>query len=257
MKRNINMKKIVYLVLSLLLIFSSTSYAQGPTKADGDKAYSKNNFNSAIQIYESILKNGESADLYYNLGNSYYKNNEIAKAILNYERALLLEPYNGDIRNNLDIARSKTLDKVDSTPDIFFITWINALINTLSVDKWAKIGIAFFLLMLVSIYFYVFSKGILLKKIGFISGVVFLAFTILTNVFAFKQKSDLLNRDNAIIMSHSVTVRSTPSDNGTKLFEIHEGHKVSITDNTMKDWKEIQLEDGKVGWVHFSDIEVI
>jgi tetratricopeptide (TPR) repeat protein len=250
------MKRFILFITAFFFVASFISAAV-PTKQEGDRAYSHSDYTKAIQVYEAILKTGESADIYYNLGNAYYKTNDIAKAILNYERALLIEPYNSDIRNNLDIARSKTMDRVDATPDIFFITWINALINTLSVDRWARLGIVFFLLLLVAAYFYIFSNKMAVKKAGFIAGIFLLAFTICSNLFALKLKNGLINRDNAIIMSHVVTVRSTPSDTGTKLFEIHEGHKVAVSDNSMTDWKEIKLEDGKVGWVHRSDIEVI
>ena len=203
------------------------------------------------------MRKGESADVYYNLGNSYYKINEIAKAILNYEKALLLQPGNGDIRANLEIARGKTVDKVEAVPEIFFVTWTKALINSMSVDSWAIWGIVSFLLLIVSLYFFIFSKQVVLKKVGFIAGIIFLIVVVMANVFASKQKEELLNRDTAIIMSPSVTVRSTPSENGTSLFILHEGHKVNIKDDSMKDWKEIRLEDGKVGWVPVGSIEII
>lgn len=235
----------------------SSSKLEDATKSEGDSAYIRNDFASAIQIYESLLRKGEAADVYYNLGNSYYKVNEIAKAILNYERALLLQPGNGDIRANLEIARSKTVDKVETVPEVFFVTWTKALINSMSVDAWAVCGVVSFLLLIVSLYFFIFSKQVVLKKVGFITGIVFLIVVVMTNVFAFKQKKELLNRDSAIIMNPSVTVRSTPSENGTSLFILHEGHKVDIKDSSMKDWKEIRLEDGKVGWVPASSIEII
>ena len=235
----------------------SSSKLEDATKSEGDSAYIRNDFASAIQIYESLLRKGEAADVYYNLGNSYYKVNEIAKAILNYERALLLQPGNGDIRANLEIARSKTVDKVETVPEVFFVTWTKALINSMSVDAWAVCGVVSFLLLIVSLYFFIFSKQVVLKKVGFITGIVFLIVVVMTNVFAFKQKKELLNRDSAIIMNPSVTVRSTPSENGTSLFILHEGHKVNIKDDSMKDWKEIRLEDGKVGWVPVGSIEII
>ena len=227
------------------------------TKAQGDSAYMRNDYASAIQIYESLLTKGEAAEIYYNLGNSYYKTDDIAKAILNYERALLLQPGNADVRANLEIARSKTIDKVVSVPDIFFVTWTKSLINCLSVDAWAKLGVAFFILLLVSFSLFFFSKQIVWKKSGFIAGIVFLIFVVLCNVFASEQKTELMNRNNAIILSPSVTVRSTPSESGTSLFVLHEGHKIEIKDNSMREWKEIRLEDGKVGWVPASAIEVI
>lgn len=274
------MKRILFFTLSLLLVvnafaqdstdtlkaandtvaraeFSAAKQQSNVTKAEGDSAYMRDDYASAIQIYENLLKKGEAADVYYNLGNSYYKAGDIAKAILSYERALLLQPGNADIRANLEIARSKTIDKVVPVPEIFFVSWAKSLINSMSIDAWAKLGIVFFILLLVSLYLFFFSKQIVWKKTGFIAGLVLLAFVILSNVFASQQKSELTNRNDAIVLSPSVTVRSTPSDSGTSLFILHEGHKVEIKDNSMREWKEIRLEDGKVGWVPAFAIEVI
>lgn len=237
--------------------FAAASRQGDVTKAEGDSAYMRNDYASAIQIYESLLQQGEAAEVYYNLGNSYYKAGEIAKAILNYERALLLQPGSADIRANLEIARSKTVDKVTPIPEIFFVSWIKSLINCLGVDAWAKVGIGFFLLLLVSLYLFFFSKQVVGKKIGFIAGVVSLLLVILCNTFASQQKSTLEARSKAIVLSPSVTVRSTPSESGTSLFILHEGHKVEIKDGTMNEWKEIRLEDGKVGWLPSSSIELI
>lgn len=237
--------------------FSAAKQENNATKAKGDSAYMKNDYASAIQIYEALLKNGEAAEIYYNLGNSYYKADDIAKAILNYERALLMQPGNADIRANLEIARAKTVDKVIPVPEIFFVSWTKSLINSLSIDAWAKIGIVCFFLLLASLYFFFFSKNIGWKKTGFIAGLVFLVLVILANTFAYQQKSELLDRNSAIVLTPSVTVRSTPSESGTSLFILHEGRKVEIKDNSMREWKEIRLEDGKVGWVPASSIEVI
>ena len=205
--------------------FSATKSVDNVTKAQGDSAYMRNDYASAIQIYESLLKKGEAAEVYYNLGNSYYKADDIAKAI--------------------------------SVPDIFFVAWIKSLTNCLSVDAWAKLGIVFFILLLISFSLFFFSKQIIWKKSGFIAGILFLVFTVLSNIFASEQKSELLDRNDAIVLSPSVTVRSTPSESGTGLFVLHEGHKIEIKDNSMREWKEIRLEDGKVGWIPASAIEVI
>lgn len=273
------MKKIVFFTICLI-ITTGISHAQedttavnqtflndsisqanfdGPvfTKALADSAYMSDDYATAIQIYESLLEKGEAAEIYYNLGNSYYKSNDIARAILNYERALLLKPGNGDIRANLEIARSKTVDKVEEEPDIFFIGWIKSLINSTSVDMWAKWGIAFFILFLAGLYFFFFSKQVSWKKAGFIGALTFLVLVICTNIFASYQKNTLVNRETAIVITPSVTVRSTPNESGTSLFIIHEGRKVTVKDNSMKNWKEISLEDGKIGWLRASDIEII
>lgn len=237
--------------------FSTEKSGKNITKSGGDSAYIKNDYKSAIQIYEALLEKGEAAEVYYNLGNCYYKTNDIAKSILNYERALLLDPGNTDIRVNLEMARAKTVDKITPIPDIFFVAWIKSLINCLSVDAWAKCGILFFILFLVAVALFFFSKQASLKKGGFIGGIVFLILVVLSNVFASQQKAVLVNRNAAIVLVPSVTVRSTPSESGTSLFILHEGRKVELKDNSMREWKEIRLEDGKVGWVPTSSIEVI
>jgi len=234
-----------------------TRYLGDGTKASADSAYIKKDYTNAIQIYESLLQKGEATSVYYNLGNCYYKAGDIAKAILNYERALLLQPGNTDIRANLEIARGKTIDKVEPIPELFFITWIKAIINSIGLDSWGILGIILFILFIVSLYLYFFSKRIFIKKTSFIGAMLFLFLTILTNIFAFYQKNTLENRNAAIVMSPSVTVRSTPNETGTSLFILHEGSKTTIKDNSMKDWKEIRLEDGKVGWVKSTDIERI
>ena len=227
------------------------------SKSLADSAYIRNDFTTAIQIYEMILRTGESADIYYNLGNSYYKIGDIAKAILNYERALILKPANKDIRSNLETARAKTVDKVTDVPELFFITWLKSITNSMGIQSWAIIAISFFLLFIVSIYFFFFSTKIVARKTFFILALFFLVFCVIANISAAFQRKVRLNRMNAIIISPSVTIRSTPNDNGTSLFILHEGRKVFIKDDSMKDWKEIQLEDGNVGWVKKNDLEVI
>ena len=154
-------------------------------------------------------------------------------------------------------ARAKTIDKVEPVPEVFFVSWIKSLTNSMSVDAWATWGIVSFILLIIAFYFFIFSKQIMLKKIGFISGIILLIVTVCSNLFASQQKEHLVNRSEAIVMNPSVTVRSTPSESGTSLFILHEGRKVSVKDNSMKEWKEIRLEDGKVGWVPASAIEVI
>ena len=265
------MRKIYF---SILFIFVSVcSYAQTDstqvseitqapevvvTKAQADSAYINNDFASAVYLYENILANqGESADIYYNLGNSYYKMDNIAKAIVNYEKALILNPADGDIRFNLELAQSKTVDKVTPMSEIFLVTWMKDLTNLMSEKGWAKMGITTFILMLSMLALYFFSKKIALKKIGFISAVCLLFICVIANIFASSQKNKAGSHGEAIIMAPSVTVKSTPNDGGTDLFILHEGHKVTIKDNTMREWKEIQLEDGNVGWVPTSVIEII
>ena len=250
------MKKIYF---SLLFVFASVlAYGQETTKAQADSAYINNDYANAVYLYEDVLANqGESADIYYNLGNSYYKMDNIAKAILNYEKALMLNPGNGDIRFNLELAQSKTVDKVTPMSEVFLVTWMKSLTNTMSEQGWSKLAIASFILTLLGLVLYFFSKKITMKKIGFISALCLMLVCILANVFASSQKSKAQSHSSAIIMEPSVTVKSTPNEGGTELFILHEGRKVMIKDNTMREWKEIQLEDGNAGWVPASVIEII
>lgn len=260
------MKKIYLMLLMVAASFTANAQEetiQAPgneavTKVMADSAYINNDFASAVQMYETLLETeGESADIYYNLGNSYYKMENIAKAVLNYEKALLLNPGDGDIRFNLELAQSKTVDKVTPMSEVFFVTWAKSLTNVWSEKGWSCIGISTFILALLALVLYFFGKKVVLKKIGFFSAVCLFLVCVVANVCASTQKTEIMKHENAIIMAPSVTVKSTPNEGGTDLFILHEGRKVMIKDNTMKEWKEIQLEDGNAGWVPASVIEII
>lgn len=251
------MRKISFFII-FLLSFVQFVQAESFTKADADKAYQENKYAEAIKMYENILATqGESAVVYYNLGNSYFKEKNMAKAVLNYERALLLNPGDADIRFNLDMARSKTVDQITPATEVFIVTWINSLTNMQSERGWAKIGIVSFICLLVGLALYIFSKRLLVRKIGFIGAVVLLVVTVCANLFARQQKNELMDRTGAIVMSPTVTVKSTPDKSGTELFVLHEGTKVFVEDNSMKGWKEIRLEDGNKGWIPTEAIEII
>ena len=242
-------------VLLLLLIVPLTGHAV--TKAEADSAFVRGEYQQAIKDYEALLKQGASADLYYNLGNAYYRSENITRAVLNYERALLLSPGDRDIRFNLQIARSKTIDKIVPESEMFFFTWYRSLVNLMSVDAWAWTALVSLALVIILLLIYLFSERIWLRKIGFFGGLVLLALFVLSNFFAWQQKQDLLFRKGAIIVSPSVTVKSTPAVNGTDLFILHEGTKVTITDGSMKVWTGIRIADGKEGWVESKMMEAI
>ncbi len=229
-----------------------------PNIADGDSAYAKGDYTTAISIYETILeKDGEAATLYYNLGNAYYKSDEIAKAILNYERALLLDPSDKNTRFNLELAQSKTVDKVSQGFKVFFVEWIKVIINSMSIVTWSIIGIISFIVMLIAILFFLFNSHISMRKFGFGIAIVMLFVTIFSNVASYTHYDKLTNRKNAIVIVPSVTAKSTPDESGTNLFVIHEGRKVTIIDDSMNGWKEIELEDGTIGWLPTTAIERI
>ena len=231
--------------------------ANAATKADADSAYVNGNYQEAIKVYESLLKQGESAELYYNLGNAYYRTENITRAVLNYERALLLSPGDGDIRFNLQIARSKTIDKIVPESEMFFVTWYRSLVNIMSVDGWGRMALVSLALVIVLFLVYLFSARVWVQKVGFFGGGILLVVFVFSNFFAWQQRQQLLNREGAIVVAPSVTVKSTPAQNGTDLFILHEGTKVVIIDGSMKSWREIRLADGKKGWIESKKIELI
>ena len=249
--------RVLLLVFYLLLTPSLLTPSSAQTKAEADSSYVRGQYQQAITQYEALLKQGASADLYYNLGNAYYRTENIPEAVLNYERALLLSPGDRDIRFNLQIARSKTFDKIVPESEMFFVTWYRSLVNMMSVDAWARTALIALALTIILLLVYLFSERIWLRKAGFFGGVALLVLFVGANIFAWQQKKDLLNRKGAIIFAPSVTVKSTPAANGTDLFILHEGTKVVITDGSMKEWKEIRLADGKEGWIESKHIRVI
>jgi len=230
------------------------SFAQSKTEADS--AYQKGKYEVAARIYEQLLDQGENAYLFYNLGNAYYRMHDIAHAILNYERAALREPGNSDIRFNLALARSKTEDKVTDTDQFFIFYWFHSLVNAHNTDGWARMALMAFVLMLVAILMFFFGRMSLLRRVSSYAFAVFFICTVLFNVFALIQRNEMLDKTRAIVMQ-TVPVKSTPDNSGNTLFTLHPGTKVKISDNSMSNWKEVSLSDGKKGWLAKSAIELI
>lgn len=248
-------ERVITAIMLLLIMLPSSAFAL--SKAEADSSYVNENYQLAIQQYELLLKEGPSAELYFNLGNSYYRMENMTRAVLNYERALLLSPGDEDIRFNLQLARSKTVDKIVPQSEFFVTTWYRSVVNMLSVDGWAYVAVyclvgAIFLMLI-----YLFCSPIWLRKIGFFGGLLLLVGFVLGNVLAWHQKQIIDHRDSAIIIESAVTVKSTPAQNGTDLFILHEGTKVTIIDDTMDGWREVRVPDGKQGWVETSQIEGI
>ena len=243
-------------LLLVMICFGGTS-AKAVTKNNADTEYQKGNYQQAIRDYEEILKNGESAEIYFNLGNAYYRTDNITKAVLNYERAHLLSPGDDDINFNLQFARSKTIDKITPQSEMFFITWYKSLVNFTSVDNWAKTGILCIVMALLLVLLYLFGPQLMLRKIGFFGGLAFFVIFLLSNLFAFQQKQALDNRTGAIIISPSVNIKKTPAKNSTDQFVLHEGTRVDIIDKGMTDWRCIRVGDGREGWIETKAIEEI
>ena len=245
------------ILLWMLLLPSMTVSASSVTKEIADSAYAQGHYQKAIKDYTELLQQGASADIYYNLGNAYYRVEDMTHAILSYERALLLSPGDADIRFNLQMARSKTVDKITPESEMFFVTWYHSLVNLMSVDGWARTALFSLALAIVLALVYLFVEPVWLRKVGFFGAIFLIAVFVMSNWLAYQQQQNLINRKGAIVTEAAVTVRSTPAADGTDLFILHEGTKVTITDATMKDWKKIRLADGKQGWIETTQIEII
>ncbi|MBO7416378.1 MAG: tetratricopeptide repeat protein [Bacteroidaceae bacterium] len=276
------MKKILLVLFGLSILLPAASAQEAPAQEDGtddftrlvqnqdslsvatvsaadaDSAYIQGDYLTAIDLYQEVLRNeGVSATLCMNLGNSYFKLDEIAQAILWYERAYLLDPSDDDVKFNLELARTRTVDKVTPKNQLFIVVWFRNLVAALDINTWAVLTLLFFFVAALMAGVFLLSRKVSLKKISFAFSLFFFVFSILSFIFASTQRSNIVNRDTAIIVSPSVTVKSTPSDSGTDLFIIHEGRKVDILDSSMKEWVEIRLEDGNTGWVLRKVMEII
>lgn len=257
MKRR-NIKNTGLLMLLICLVFRAYSaYSQDTIIKEAEAAYTGENYAKAIELYEQILKEyGESAEIYYNLGNAYYKEMKIAPSILNYERALLLDPGDNDIRFNLQMASMRAVDKIEPIGEFFLVKWFNELQDMGSANSWGKLGIICFFLFIGCLLLFFFSRLIKLKKAGFYTGILLLVIVVFSNIFANNQKKEVENRTGAIVISPTITVKSSPSTGGTDLFILHEGTKVTIK-SSLGEWNEIELENGNVGWMPQKDIETI
>ena len=249
------MKRLFYTILALL--FTATVFAQSDLLQKANEHYTKEEYKQAIDDYNKILMtNMESSEVYFNLGNAYYKTKQYTLSILNFERAKLLAPDDEDIAFNLQVANQHVVDSIQELPGIFIVRWWNSLVNSQTTDAWAVISISGFILFLVLLGFYFFARTGEVKRVSFWAGCFLILLTIFSWSFAAQQKSRLVNHLEAIVMQPTVTVKSSPSEKGTNLFVIHEGLKVKITDK-LGDWVEIKLADGNKGWLQTESVERI
>ncbi|MEE0989690.1 MAG: tetratricopeptide repeat protein [Paludibacteraceae bacterium] len=251
------MKNKIY-SLFIALIVCLNVQAVGEFNLDkADVAYTAGEFNNALEIYNSALEKGyESADLYYNVANCYFRKGELAASILNYERALKLDPSHDDAKHNLEFAQTRTVDKIDSLGTVFLVDWWNAIANITSADAWAWITISLFVVLLVALSLYIFVRKMWVRKVGFSVAIVALFFTIISILCAYTRYEVETSKSEAIVFSQTVTIKSSPDSSGNDLFILHEGTKVKIK-STLGEWVEISTLDGNSGWMPASAIEVI
>ena len=258
MKKFISHIKInLLLIPAISLSWSARSQDLDSLLEKGNQQYINEQFELAIKTYESVLDSGyEAGELYFNLGNAYFKSHKLTPAILNYERAALLLPNDEDIAYNLELARTYVIDKIDVLPRFFLREWYIRLVRIIHSDNWAYLSIFTFALSLSIFSVYLFIRRYRIKRIAFWFSLLILFISILTFVFSYQNNRITTSHDKAIVFSPSVTVKSAPDDSGTDLFLIHEGTRVTIED-TLGIWTEIKLEDGNKGWLQSSEIRKI
>jgi len=250
------MKKFLLIIL-VLLTSAVLAEDNAALLEKGNTAYKGKFYQQAIDCYLKITKSGfEAPELYYNMGNAYYKLNDYPSAILYFEKAKRLKPGDEDINFNLKVANTKITDKIDVIPDFFVVRWFKGLSDIFSYNTWAVLGIIMLIVFLGIFILYLFSRTLKIRKLAFWLSGIPLLFTAFSFVFAQTQYSALNNTTEAIIFSPSVTAKSTPDANSTDLFVIHEGTKVKVTDN-VGEWCEIKIENGSKGWINASSFKVI
>jgi tetratricopeptide (TPR) repeat protein len=252
---------VILFAVQFILVKQGKVYAQ--TDDDyknikkANKAYVDEKFDSAVTIYEKIITKGYIApELNYNLGNAYYRLGDYKRAILNYERALLLNPDDENTKANLELSQRFIQDKIDVVPTFFLIRWLQAFVDMFSANTWSYINIFSFVLFLVLITLFLFSGRVPIRKLSIYFGFLLIVISIISFYCAYSQDQKQSSHSTAIIFSPAVTVKSSPNKNGTDLFIIHEGLKVVITGES-SGWKEIRLSDGKIGWLPAKTIEKI
>lgn len=240
-----------------ILLLSATLQAMAVTKQMGDQEYQKGNYSQAVKDYTELLQHGASSDIYYNLGNAYYRLDDIPHAILSYERALLLTPGDADVRFNLQMARAKTIDKITPQSELFFVTGWRALVNLMSVDAWATLSLFALILSIIFALIHFASSNTRRRKAGLWLASTFFAVFLLATLFAWQQKHQLECHCAAIVMSCSAAVKKSPEASSPDHFVIHEGTKVFVQDRGISQWRLIRLEDGREGWIKTKQIEEI
>lgn len=244
---------VAYLALSGILFI----YGKSPVQANNfqelvlkaNKAYSTGDFTKAAELYKSVVDAGyESADLYYNLGNAFFKQQDYPNAILFYERARKLDPANEDIDFNLNVANTKISDKIEPVPELFYKRWFKGLVLLFPVDSWALLAVLLLGSAVAGFIFYLVTRILLVRKIGFWAGIFLTVLSLLCLLFSWSGNRYLSSTEAGIIFTPTVTVKSSPDDNSTDLFVVHEGTKVLLLDN-INGWYEIKIANGSVGWL--------
>lgn len=224
---------------------------------NANNAYAQGQFQVAEQLYTRLVEEGyRDAAIFYNLGNAYFQQNQIGKAILNFKRATLADPSDVDIEYNLELAKSKTKDKIDEVPTFFLTEWLTAIRNIMSPDGWAKLAIAALVLALGAVLLWLLASPLTLRKAGFYSCVLLTLLFAVSLANGLSAAGVMYDSNEAIVISSAAVIKSSPSENGKDLCIVHEGTSVE-TLQTLNGWNEVELSDGTKGWVMESYIETV
>lgn len=248
------MHKIFYLLILLcgpLLAQNNVLFEEANT------AYNEGNYSEAIARYEQILENGEvSAELYYNLGNAYYKINEVAPSVYYYEKALQLDPNDDDIINNLAFARNMVIDDIQETPQNGFNALYNDLTSSMGANGWGWVAITFVVLFAVFFLLYYFSALSLLKRLFFTLAIISVIIAAGSLLFAYQQEQYWENNQFGIVFAEEATVKNEPNTRSDELFLLHEGTKFEVLE-TYQDWIKLELANGVQGWIDKNDVRLL
>ena len=252
------MKKIqIIILLTFGVVYSTQLPAQDSLFKRANEQYNQKDYASAVASYLQLIDKGyQDAVLYYDLGNAYFKSDQIGYAILWYERALRLSPSNKDIQYNLAFANQQTIDNIESLPPFFLKTWILVVQNLFSAKGWAVLSIVLCAVLVGCILLIFLISSYRLRMMFFSLACLNLIAMLLSIVFAVLQTNNLNRTDEGIVIQSSVTLKSTPDNSGNDLFTVHEGAKIIITDNS-DPWIEVQFANGNKGWMLLDDVERI
>jgi tetratricopeptide (TPR) repeat protein len=250
--------KIAYLLLLLALpLFSLANDQTNMLFAKGNDQYAKAKYQEAVQTYQAILNDGyQSATVYFNLGNAYYKLGEIPSALLYYEKAHKLAPGDDDIIFNIQLTNLKTTDKVDAAPELFLTKWWEAFILCCSLGTLTVFSVLFFIAGFGILILYLFAPSVNIKKTSFYAGLTLVFLGLITILMAGNQVHYFASHRQAIVFNNAATVKSEPSAASKNLFVIHDGTKVDVLENN-NGWMRIQLSNGNEGWIMATDAKEI
>ncbi len=252
-----DMKKIFTFILLAFSFVHMYADEKGELWAKANDAYSMGQYETALADYRQIEDAGyESYKLYYNMGNAYYKTDNMGKAILYYEKALKLNPAGKDAMNNLQIAKLRTLDKIDVLPEFIIGTWVKGIRNMMSSNGWGYTAVGLLVLVCVLLLLFKFAPTTGGRKLSFVLACVAFLFFIFSLMFAVNLRVKANSDDFAVVMVPVSNVKSAPNSTGNNLFILHEGSKVEILEQAGK-WCRIEISDGRQGWLESDDVEVI